>query len=224
MTSYLVTKPLKGSLRPHASRLFLAEGLSEVGFIEAYLTSRGVPVEDILLVCFEGIGKLAGGVDTLLKLINDNGQPISRFSHVGVYVDAEADPVGRRQAVANAAQKFGFSAQASQGLLGALTHDENGRRFAFHMAPNNGSSGKIEDMIVAEIDGSNLSGCMNAYEECLAHEQAIALTSKAKSQIYVISRRNSDAAGIGRAFTDGTLKVDHGAYAAFRTSIDSLID
>ncbi|MER9371491.1 DUF3226 domain-containing protein [Mesorhizobium sp. M0491] len=218
--TYLVEKP-DASTRPGATRLLMAEGYAEVGFIETYLATLQTPINQVILTCFKGVANLAQSVRVMRKVL-DPGEGAGRFGRVGVFADAEQNPAGRLDAVVDSADQFGFGA-VSQNLRQTNFCDAGQRRFAFHLAPNNVGAGMIEDLVAAEIAGSSIAQCLTDYRACVLAADAMNLSSKAQAQIFILTKRNSDAAGLGRAFQDGILDVMHPAYANFRDAINRLV-
>ncbi|RUV33148.1 DUF3226 domain-containing protein, partial [Mesorhizobium sp. M7A.F.Ca.MR.148.00.0.0] len=165
MTEYLVEKP-DASTRPNATRLLMAEGQAEVGFIEAYLALLHTPIDQVILTCFKGVANLARSVRVMRKVLDDVGEGAGRFGRVGVFADAEQNPVGRLDAVVDSADQFGFGA-VSQNLRQTNFCESGQRRFAYHLAPNNIGAGMIEDLVTTEIAGSSLAQCLTNYRACV---------------------------------------------------------
>lgn len=210
-------KKLDMNLLQPGSSLFLAEGMSEVGFIEATLgTVEAANPNSIVVACFEGISKFR----SYLSLIANH----ANFAFVvalGVMTDTDGPGVNRKQQVLDALAASGIAYNPAQ-LDGNGVHHGASRKVAVFWSPGKGLDGRIEEMVLEEIKKSDFAGCLADLKRCVIAITNEALDAKAIVQTY-ISLRRPNLCGCGRAFESAVLDVTDAAYDEARKMMLGLL-
>jgi len=202
-----------GRLAPE-SKLFLAEGASEEGFIRKILEKHSD--QQSVVFCFAGLGDLS----TVLKSIS--GVPgINNLKSLGLMLDAEVDFNARVSSV------IGHFANHNITLPPGDVHNSRvslhgSCRIGVYISPGAGSSGRIEDTALIEIQETKLWSCVDAYAKCIESALGKEFDKKSIVQTY-ISTIKGDLCGLGRAFQANILNVAHTAYDTPRILIEDLI-
>ena len=200
---------------PPGTKLFLAEGQSEVGLIEAILKGAGAQ-DECSVFCFGGLGQLG----TVLKGIA--GLPgFDQLGCLGLILDAETDFNARVTSVISHFSGHGVTL-TPEDILECKTTMVGSCRIGVFISPGDGLHGRIEDNVMQEIETSDLFTCIQSMSECVEAVMFRKLDKKAVVQIY-ISALKGDLCGIGRAFDAGILKVEHHAYDGPRGMVAALV-
>jgi hypothetical protein len=207
--------------KPQTSRLFLAEGDSEVGYIEAALTLRGADPAVTTILCFKGINKMAGHAQTIAKFLKPG--MMQQLIAIGVLADCENDPNGRLRAVIECGKAFGFPNCATD-MTDTGRHSANGRKFAVSLSPAPGAQGRIEALVRLEKSQDATMGCIGGSLGCIeAANHGRQVDEKAIVQMFISAAMNSSIAGIGHAFRAGLFDVTHAAYKNHLGMIDYIL-
>jgi hypothetical protein len=198
------------------SKLFLVEGVSEEGFVQKVLDDLND--KDSLVFCFAGLGRL----NTVLTSIA--GAPgFNQLKLLGVMLDAETDYTARVSSLLSLFKKHQIDLNEAD-LRNGMPNYAGPCPIGIYISPGNGSAGRIEDLVMNEINGSAISSCINQYAYCVSAAVSKALDSKSIVQTYISAwAGNRNLSGVGRAFEANVLKVRHPAYDGPRTLVEQLI-
>ena len=205
--------------KPLTSKLFLDEGLAEVGFLEAALRLRDADVERVTILCFQGISKMKGKSETIVKLLAPD--VLVQLRAIGVMADAEQDPGARISTIIECAKAFSFP-KCAKDLSETGRHEYEGRLFAFSLSPSAKKAGRLEDLILKEVAGDAVSNCINLSLPCFEKEHQV-LNEKAKVQMYISAAMNTSMAGIRNAFAAGLFYPADAAYSHHLDMVDSIL-
>jgi hypothetical protein len=210
--------------KPKATRVFLAEGKSEVGFIEKYLSRLNVDPLTTAVLCFRGLSRTHGHSQTLAKLLAKSpGGGLERIKGIGLMADADTNPNARVDLVIECAKAFGFEKSANS-LRSSARYEHQGRRFSFALSPGLNQQGNIETCIVSEIGPTPLFACVQAGVPCFERAIGQTLTDKAKVQMFISAKSNGSMAGVQNAFEASYFDVEHAVYDASRAMIRYVLE
>jgi hypothetical protein len=197
------------------SKLFLAEGQSEAGFIERILLNTGH--DDAIVYCFEGIER----VGTVLKSLNDV-PGFSKLRFLGMMLDAEVSFSARVQSIIHHFSNFGVALPIDN-VRNARIYADGPCPIGIFISPGAGRDGRIEDIAMDEIRSSPFWACLEAYADCIRAKSSNSLDNKSLVQAYISSIKGS-LCGVGRAFQASVLDVNHQAYNQPRELIQALVN
>jgi hypothetical protein len=207
--------------KPRTSRLFLAEGFSEVGYFEAALTLRAADPETSTILCFQGVKKMSGHAKTIVKFISP--QMLNQIVAIGVMADCEDSPKGRLNVIIECGKAFGFE-NCAKDLLQNRRHAAQGRKFALSLSPKIGVEGRIEALILEEKREDETMKCISASLACISKaNNGRAVDEKAIVQMLISASMNNSMAGIRHAFRGGLFDVTDKAYRDHLSMIDFII-
>jgi hypothetical protein len=201
--------------------LFLAEGLPEVGFLEAALKLRKASADTTTILCFRGIDKMGRHANTIVKFIDP--QTVQALQGVGIIADSENSPKGRIDSVIECAKSFLFPKCAAD-LKVTGRHTDGNRKFAVSLSPALDQQGRIETLILQEISPKETMKCICASFECISKaNNGRDVDDKAKVQMYISAVMNNSMAGIRQGFSGGLFSVVDKAYSAHLAMVDFIL-
>jgi hypothetical protein len=207
--------------KPKTTRLFLAEGLSEVGFLESALALRGADDNLVTILCFQGIDRMAAHARSIVKFIAP--EVLEKLVGIGLIADSESDPSARLAAIIDCAKAFSFPKCAAD-LLATGKHVDGDRKFAASLSPALSKQGRIETLILDEISPTATMQCILASLPCIvAANNQRSVDQKAQVQMYISAAINNSMAGIRQAFLASLFKVTHPTYATHLTMVDFVL-
>jgi hypothetical protein len=220
MPEYFLEK-LDLNRKPNTSRLFLAEGFSEVGYIEAALSKRGADPNTATILCFAGVSKMVGHTKTIVKLLDP--QRLQQLRGVGVMADCENNPNNRVSTIIECAKAFGFQKCATD-LIKDGQHTDNERRFALSLSPNSQTPGRIETLILQEKSKDATMECIIGSLDCISQaNNGRTVDQKAIVQMFISAAMNSSMAGIRHAFGAALFDPSHNAYKHHAAMVDFIL-
>lgn len=200
------------SKKPNTVRLFLAEGFSEVGYLEAALTILGADSDTTTILCFQGVQRMSGHTKTIVKFLDP--QMLEQIKAIGVIADCEDEPKGRIDAIIDCAKAFSFNKSASD-LTSTGHHVEGNRKFALSVSPAPNREGRIETLILEEISKTKTMKCIVESFECIsAANNGRNIDEKAQVQMFISASMNNAMAGVRQAFLAKIFDVTNKAYEA----------
>ena len=214
---YDITKGDRRAIRT----LFLAEGLSESGFLNRRLETIGADREAVGVYCFQGINGLAEHTQAVVNIVDMALGNVELLAGMGMLADSETDANGRIESAIGFFKALGFP-RCAKDILASGRYQLGVRRIAVSLSPSNSSNGRIEDLILKEIEQSVEHACISSMEKCIKDATEVSLDSKAVAQIYV-SCRKPGLCGVGRAFEAGILDATHNAYATHSAMVDFVL-
>jgi hypothetical protein len=207
--------------KPKTSRLFLAEGFSEVGYIEAALKLRNADPNAATILCFKGVNKMVGHSRTIVKFLDP--QRLGQLQAIGVMADCENDPDGRVDTIIDCGKAFGF-ARCATDLVKTGSHSANGRKFALSLSPARGKNGRIKALILQEKAQDATMKCISDSLACISDANTgRPVDQKAIVQMFISAAMNNSMAGIGHAFRAALLDVTHQAYQHHLAMVDFIL-
>jgi hypothetical protein len=208
--------------RPDATRLFLAEGETEVAFIELCLESLGVDPDTTAVLCFKGLSKVYGHTATLAKLLAKEQGGLERIRSIGLMADADDNPQGRVDLVIACAKELGFPKSGKE-LRDTSRCEADGRKFCFALSPDRDAVGNFETLALKEVADAPIYKCMAQSFDCIERESGTPVSVKARAQMYISAVANSSMAGVGHALRGSIFDPQHVSYAAARGMIDYVL-
>lgn len=208
--------------KPATTHLFLAEGQSEVGFIDEYLKTRNSALDSTTILCFKGLGNVRDNTETLAKLLEKGPSGLDQLRGIGVMGDAETNPAGQLDVAIQIATSLGFSRPARD-IRFAQQCERNGRRFSVALSPSHQVHGRIENLILQEIADDPIFQCLEVAFECVEAATDFAVTEKAQVQAFISAKANSNLAGIRHAFGAGIFNPGAQPYEVARSMIDYVL-
>jgi hypothetical protein len=221
MASYYCNK-FDLTTKPGTTHLFLAEGESEVGFIDEYLKSTGPNLDATTILCFKGLGNVRDKTDTLVKLIEKGPSGLDQLRGIGVMGDTEDNPSGQLDVAIQIATSLGFSRPAKD-VRDTQQCERNGRRFCVALSPSHQRPGRIEDLIVEEISTNPAFQCLELGFSCIEGLNDTPVDAKARVQMFISAKANSNLAGIRHAFGAKIFGPSAAAYSTARSMVDYVL-
>jgi hypothetical protein len=203
--------------------LFFAEGPSEVGLINSYLTRLGADEHSIKILCFKGASKMPSFVRTFLKTIAPSQSELATIEGIGLIADSETDPSARIDSVIQCAKLFGFDGGGKE-LRERFRCKKGDRRFAFSLSPGEKVTGRIEDLVIDEVRKNELFGCIELSVPCIEATTGRGLDRKALVQMYISAMANTSISGVKYAFENGIFDVSDDVYQHHRATIDLILN
>ena len=199
--------------------LMFAEGPSEVGLINSYLTTIDAKSNVIRVLCFRGASKMSSFITTFIKTVIPSQTELAAIEGIGLIADSETDPSARIDSVIQCAKLLGFDGEGKE-LRNNYRCKKHNRRFAFSFSPGQTVRGRIEDLVVKEISSDGLFDCINDFYSCIEFAINSTFNSKALVQMYISAKTNSSVAGVKFACENGLFDVTNDAYQGHRATID----
>ena len=214
MSFFKETISLSGDFKPSA--IFLAEGAPEITIINIVLKSLPHLSEDGCVVyMIRGLSNLKSSFRLLSKEPN--------FEHVkkiGILVDAEDNPGGRQDQISYCLRLVDFP--YNMDAVSDHVISVGDKRSGFFISPGNGQAGRIEDLVIKELETKEEWECIKQYNECINQKTAKPLDEKSIAQIG-ISTMGHGVCGVHHAFDKGVLDVSHATYEPIVTMINNLL-
>jgi hypothetical protein len=210
------------SSKPQTSHLLLAEGESEVGFIDAYLNLLNADLAKTTILCFKGLSKVHGHSNTLAKLLAKEFDGLARLRGIGLMADSEKNPTGQIDLVIECAKAFGFP-RCAKDLRANFQHEDSGRGFSFALSPSSKKHGRIETLILQEIGPTALFARVAKSFPCIVETTTVMVDEKAQVQMFISAKANNSMAGIRHAFAAGLFDVRAKPYEQARAMIDYVL-
>ena len=204
---------ISGTFAP--SIVFLAEGASELLFIDKVLQHLNVSVADCAVFLLEGYQQLEDKIRNIKKEPNFHA-----VCSLGVMLDADRYPDRRLRKTANALGLANFPSDENV-LKNNRVCSRGQKKAGVFLSPGNGQRGRIENLVIDEIRTTEIFECLSNFGECTEGTSG-QLDDKGLVQCY-ISARAGDRCGLGRAFEAGILDVNHNAYAGARRFVQNLL-
>jgi hypothetical protein len=221
MSSYYLKK-FDLAAKPDTVHLFLTEGEAEVGFIDQYLTRVSANLDTTTILCFEGLAKMTTFASTLAKLLERGANGLDQLRGVGLMADAETNHSGRLAVAIQCGTALGFTS-CSKDIRQTGRHESNGRRFAVSLSPSNNTNGRIENLLLQEIAADPVFQCIEQSFDCIEVANGPAVDEKARVQMFISAKANSNLAGIRHAFGKGIFQSAAAPYDAARSMIDYVL-
>lgn len=207
--------------KPNTTRLFLAEGHAEVGFLEAELARRSASPDAHTILCFQGVQRLHEHSNTIVKLIDP--VVLQKIVAFGVLADSEDNPDGRLASVIDCAKAFGFE-RAARDLSTSGQYSDGKKRFAVSLSPSIGKTGRIETLVLQEISSHGTMKCILESLPCITRaNNGRTVDEKAQVQMFISAAMNNSFAGIRRAFVGGLFDSRHAAYERHVAMVDYVV-
>lgn len=219
MSSYIRNGPrqsyaLRGDERP--SVLLFAEGSTEASFLDRWLKIKVVDPKNVGVICVEGRNKLE---ITLRNIAEDEN--FNLVNSFGFLFDAELNPATSTfDAIRQVLQKVKLI-QAGETIAGGVQTFLR-IKVAVYVAPDNLQSGKIENIVLNEIQSTHLSGCINGFGGLVQDALGHPADSKTLVQAY-LGIKKPGLCGTGHGFNQGKLDVMHPAYQGIRDTIEPIL-
>ncbi len=173
------------------------------------------------VICYGGNDKLPLFTKTLVKDL----ESLPRIRAVGVIADSERSPSGRLSAFSTMGEQIGFRGCAADiNLTGRYILDS--KKFAVSLSPNNSAAGRVEDLILAELNGTPVHSC---FIDALNSDTMFGSGGMSeKGRVTVLSAALLDhekkgRAGARHAFEKGVFNVLAAPYDSHRSAIDFLV-
>lgn len=206
---------LRGKEKPNV--IIFAEGQTEAYFLEKWLRNTGYDPVKTAVVCFKGQEKLPTQFRALFE--EENFKEINRF---GFLLDAEANPAASKiDSIRNMLQKHKLISPEQKMKAGEII-EVDGKRIVAHICPNNLGSGIIEDIVLKEIETTELQPALAAFSAAVNEITGEIPHPKALVQAY-IGCRKPGLSGAGHAFTSNVLDVMHPAYSGISDTFTKLL-
>lgn len=200
---------------PKGVRLFLAEGLSEVHFLDQCLGALGCE-QDAVIHCIKGLGNLG----TVLKLLEQT-PGFADLRCLGVMVDAETDHEARLTSLTGHFQNVGLvldRAAVAQSAVCCMKPCPVG----VFISPGAGRTGRIETLVRTEITGHPAWTCIAPIEDCIEHAVKRRPGDKQVVQMFIAALKDG-LSNVGDAFREGVLNAGHPAYEQPRALFAQLL-
>ena len=198
--------------------LILAEGDAEAGFSNQFLQQFDLPQEEVAVFCFEGVSRMQRHCSTILKLAEKEEGSLDRLIGICLIADTDDNPTGRVDSAIDIARNFGFQHSGKEIREQGWAIEKN-RMFCCSLSPSNEVEGRLEDLILMEIDASPVHRCLVNAIPCIQRAKGERMNSKALVQMYISAQSNSSLAGIKHCFTRGIFKASHKAYEGHANAI-----
>jgi len=199
------------SLSPD-SRLFLGEGSSEVGLLNAIIAELAVERAQV----FEVKGEKH--LKTVLEVLSDQATARAALSCLGIVFDANANAKAKLDSIAATLNSCGFD--FDQANLSAQGVYSGSLPIGVFISPGNGKAGRIETLILEEVASSSVQPCVEGFAKCVEHHSKRKVDEKGLVQVYLGSF--NAAHGIAVAFERRILDIRHNAYADVREMVRQL--
>ena len=213
--SYIKEKlSLSGDFKP--SIVFFAEGNPEAHFINKVLESiGGISTDDCVIYMFGGLSKLKNKISLVSKEPN-----FDNVNKVGFFVDAEDSPAARRDQIIDCLKIIVFPDDLEN--LDNQVIVDNGKKAGVFISPGNDNVGRIEDMVLEELQNKDEWECIQQYVACIKGTLGKELDEKSITQIGV-STIDGKICGLGIAFKKGILDITHKAYEPVVNMVNNLV-
>jgi len=200
------------SLSPD-SRLFLGEGSSEVGLLNAIVAELAVQ----RAVVFDVKGETH--LKTVLNVLSDQVTARGPLSCLGIVFDANADAKAKLDSIAAILKSCGFDFDvANLSAEGVYTHGS--LPIGVFISPGHGKAGRIETMILGEVATSPVQPCVQDFAKCIEQRSGRKMDEKGLVQAYLGSF--NAAHGIAVAFEKQILNIKHDTYSGVRELVRQL--
>jgi Protein of unknown function (DUF3226) len=195
------------------SRLFLAEGSSELGLLNSAIESLGIDRAAVFDVQGEK------NLNTVLKRAADQTGSRGVLACLGIVFDANDSYPTKLQSIAAALTSAGFVFDAA-GLNQYGVFRGGNVPIGIYISPTNNAAGRIETMILGEVAASPVDVCVNNFATCVEQRSGRQMDEKGRVQAYLASF--NAAHGVAVAFEKGVLDIKHNTYAGVRRMLAEL--
>lgn len=195
---------------PIGGKVFLGEGASEAGLLGALVRDLGIQNAAIFTVGGEKYLKTV-----LLRLAAETSGP-EAIGSLGIVFDANNNYASKLDSVEAALRAAGFEFEKDKLDAHGIYRDGN-LPIGVFLSPGMKRPGRIETMVMYEVEDSTISSCLNYYDKCVFEKAQRRLDEKGRVQTYLASF--NAAVGLGIAFEKSLLNVGHTAYAEIRNMV-----
>jgi hypothetical protein len=200
--------------------LFIAEGDSEVGFISQALEKSMADKDKNLVYCLKGLSHDLG---SKMKVLSSRSG-WSLVKNIFFMLDAETNFNARLSQIVNCLPQIGFPGAAADFAsgFGLAVNTVSGRSTGIFISPGASAKGRIEDLIVGEIQLQPEWKCLTEFDACFTKQFGQSLDTKGLVQCY-ISWKKGDLCGVGRAFQVGIFDTGSTVYTNPRKIVAGLV-
>jgi len=190
------------SIKP--SVLYLCEGESESEYVDVWLTSRNESMDDIAVLCFEGLSKIDAKIKVLIK------EPNFKFvDTICVFLDAEKDFNQRKNVVVNMLRTMNFPHSMSNSVPWVESNDH--KKSCVFISPDMKSEGRIENIVINELrTKTEIINCIENFSRCSGYAGLGEFDEKRIVNSYITM--NVVGISLGASFQKGLFDLRHSAY------------